>query len=331
MPARGPAPDQIGRFRADLEALAGAGPVRLGLAVSGGPDSVALLLLAQGARSGEVEAATVDHGLRAESGAEAAFVADLCRGLGIVHAVLKPAAPIEGNLQSAARAARYALLENWRAARGLDWVLTAHHADDQAETVLMRLNRGSGVGGLGGIRAVNGRVLRPLLGWRRTELERIVAAAGISPVTDPSNDDERFDRVRLRRQIRDADWLDPLAFAHSAEAVAEADEALDWAAEQLFAARAVCGGREVRLDPSHLPRELLRRLVLRALRRVAADASPRGEELSRLMARLEQGGTATLAGVRVSNDGDWRFEPAPPRESPSPRARPPSPGKGRID
>jgi tRNA(Ile)-lysidine synthase len=311
----GPSPELVGRFRKDLEALAGASPDSLGVAVSGGPDSLALLLLAQAGFPGRVQAATVDHGLRPESGEEAAFVAAVCSELGVPHAVLQPARPIEGNLQSGARDARYALLESWRSAQRLDWVLTGHHADDQAETLLMRLNRGSGTGGLAGVRAVNGAVVRPLLGWRHSELVEIVDKAGLEPVSDPSNRDEKFDRARLRRHLQSSEWLDPAAMARSAKALADAEEALEWAAERLFAERATLKDGQIALDPAGLPSELLRRLVLLALRRVEARAAPRGEELSRLVATLRQGGTGTLAGVKAISGVAWRFEPAPPRGS----------------
>ncbi len=318
MTAGGPSAEVEGRFRADLEKLAGGAPGPLGVAVSGGPDSLALLLLAAAAYPGATHAATVDHGLRPESGEEADLVAGICAELGVPHSVLRPTAPLSGNVQSAARRVRYALLEAWRSERQLDWLLTAHHTDDQAETLLMRLNRGSGVGGLTGIRSVNGRVLRPLLGWRRAELEAIVADAGLEPARDPSNVDERFDRARLRRQIEGADWVDRPALARSARALAEAEAALNWAAEGLFAERIRFADETLRLDPADLPAELLRRLLLRALRRIDPHAAPRGEELSRLMATLTEGGTATLAGVKASADaaeGTWHFTAAPARGS----------------
>ena len=316
MAGRGPSPEQAERFRADLEKIAGAPPGRLGVAVSGGPDSLALLLLALAACPGAVQAATVDHGLRPESAGEADFVSRTCAGLTVPHAILKPEAPISGNVQSAARRVRYALLEAWRSEQGLDWVLTAHHADDQVETLLMRLNRGSGVGGLAGIRAVNGRVLRPLLDWRRDELEAIVVEAGMDAVADPSNRDPKFDRARLRGQLEGADWLDRPAVARSALALAEAEEALDWAAERLFEERGHEEGESLRLDPSGLPAELLRRLLLRALRRIDPHAAPRGEELGRLLATLRNDETATLAGVKAeAADGEWCFSAAPPRGS----------------
>jgi tRNA(Ile)-lysidine synthase len=149
-------PESLARFQADLDRLTG-GAGRVGIAVSGGPDSLALLLLAHAAIPGGIAAATVDHGLRAEAAGEAAFVAALCATLGIPHATLRPGAPITGNIQSSARKARYALLEIWADQHNLDWIATAHHADDQAETLLMRLSRGAGVAGLSGVRAVNGR------------------------------------------------------------------------------------------------------------------------------------------------------------------------------
>lgn len=296
------------RFRADLEALTLAAPARLGVAVSGGPDSLALLLLAHAAYPGRVEAATVDHGLRPESGAEAAFVAQLCAGLGVPHAILAANMTETSNLQAAARERRYALLGQWAGDVGASALLTAHHADDQAETLVMRLLRGSGLSGLSGIRAVNPPVVRPLLGWRRDELAAIVRAAGVDPVADPSNADERFDRVRIRRRLAETGWLDPAPLARSAAALAEAEDALEWAVERLWQERV----EGFTLDPAGLPAELRRRLVLRLLAAIGGPA-PRGEEVGRLLATLDGGGTATLSGVKCAGGPLWRFSPAPPR------------------
>ena len=303
------------RFRGDLEALGVNPGDRLGIALSGGPDSVALLLLAVEARPGEIEAATVDHGLRPESADEAEFAGRLCHALAVPHAILRPAKPITGSVQAEARRVRYALLEAWRRTRRLAWLLTAHHADDQAETLLMRLNRGAGASGLSGIRVVNAKVLRPLLGWRRDELAGIIRQAGIEAVADPSNEDERYDRARIRRRLGETDWIDPAALARSAGALSEADEALDWAVQKLAEGRLRESASEATLDPPGLPAELKRRLVLRALRAIAPDAEPRGEQLGRLLAALERGETATLAGVKASGGKTWRFAKAPPRKS----------------
>jgi len=310
-----PAPAQIARFRRDLEALAGNSPARLGVAVSGGPDSLALLLLAAAAFPGAVQAATVDHQLRPESAGEAAFVADLCARLGVAHATLRPSEPIRGSLQAEARRVRYALLDDWREGDGLDWLLTAHHLDDQAETVLMRLNRGAGVAGLSGVRAINGRVLRPLLGWRRAELAGIVEAAGISAVDDSSNADRRFDRVRMRQALAESDWLDPGPIARSAAALAEAEDALAWMTDKLLESRVMQEGEAIQFDASGLPAELRRRLVFAILARLGATALPRGDEVSRLLAALDLGATATLAGIKCTGGLPWRFEAAPPRRS----------------
>src|SRR4051794_14593028 len=180
------APNQqlVERFSRNLDALIAPGE-RIGVAVSGGPDSLALLLLAAGARPGLVEAATIDHGLRAEARDEGAMVADVCDRLGVRHATLTArwSELPETAIQERARNQRYRLLGYWAEERGLDALVTAHHAEDQAETVLMRLARGSGVRGLAAMRprsvspGAHVRLVRPLLGWRRAELEQICARA----------------------------------------------------------------------------------------------------------------------------------------------------------
>lgn len=319
MAVAAPPPDRVERFRSDLRALTGGDGGRLGIAVSGGPDSLVLLLLAHAAYPGEIAAATVDHGLRPESAGEAAFVADLCAGLGVPHATLAADASIEGNVQSGARALRYRLLGDWAVATGIDWLLTAHHRDDQVETLLMRLQRGAGVAGLAGIRAatrIGGlAVARPLLGWTRDELRAVVDVVGVIPIEDPSNSDERYDRARLRRHLARAGWIDARGLARSAEALAEADVALDWMVERLYGERVEATSDAIRLDPTGLPDELRRRLVLRILGARSPDAAPRGPDLQRLLAVLDEGGTATLTGVKASGGAVWRFAPAPPRRS----------------
>ena len=167
------------------------------------------------------------------------MVGDLCRELGVAHAILPVRIEASGNLQTAARSARYAALAGWMVRRGLDALATAHHVEDQAETLVMRLNRASGPDGLAGIRARgllpdgSGLVLRPLLAFRRQTLRGIVDAAGIVPVDDPSNQSARFDRARIRKALAEVDWLDPVALAASAAHLAEAAEAMDWTARML--------------------------------------------------------------------------------------------------
>lgn len=313
--------DRPARLRIGLDAIwpegAGESTARLGLAVSGGPDSLALLLLAHAALPGRVEAATVDHGLRAESAAEAREVARVCAGLGVPHAVLGVVvAP--GNIQAEARSVRYAALAQWCADRQLAALATAHHADDQAETLIMRLNRASGVGGLAGTRA-RGRVpgsslalLRPLLDWRRTELGEVVREAGLKAAEDPSNADDRFDRVRIRKALADADWLDIDALARSATHLAEADAALEWMADLEWRS---C----VRKEPMGLkyrpqaPRAVALRVIARIVHQLDGEV-PRGGTAARLLDALEEGRPASIGELVVRPDaGGWSFARAPLR------------------
>jgi tRNA(Ile)-lysidine synthase len=288
------------------------------VAVSGGPDSLALLLLAQAVNPDCVEAATVDHGLRPESEAEAEAVASICSTLGIAHRTLRVRVG-DGNLQDAARMARYAALGGWAQERGLACIATAHHADDQAETVLMRLNRASGLRGLASIRAANvvsktgTLIVRPLLQWRKVDLERIVTTAGIAAVVDPSNADARFDRSRVRAGLSNATWLDPVAVARSATRLAEAAAALDWAIEREWGERV----REEENGLVYLPADAPSAIRLGVLERMIASngvASPRGGEIAALAERLREGGKATLGGAIVEvRDGAWRVRPEPGR------------------
>ncbi len=318
-----PAPALVDRFRRDLDALI-PGEARLGLAVSGGPDSLAMLLLAATARPGMVEAATVDHALRAESRAEADMVASACTDLGVPHRILTAEwdATPETALQARARAERYRLLGLWAGERGLDALLTAHHLDDQAETFLMRLARGAGARGLAGMRPVatspSGELplVRPLLGWRRHELEQMCTDAGLPPVVDPSNSDEKFERVRIRGALAGADWLDPAAIASSAAHLAAADEALGWAVERVWDDRVTVGDAAIDYSAGGEPLEIRRRIVARIVDRLASEGDGsqlRGAELSQLVGELEAGRQATLRGVLCRGGPDWRFVPAPLR------------------
>lgn len=320
-PALTPEAGALDRLRGDLFVIwpegEGQADLRLGLAVSGGPDSLAMLLLAAAALPGRVEAATVDHGLRPESATEAAEVAKVCARLGVPHATLKvEVAP--GNIQAEARAARYAALAEWMEERGLAALASAHHADDQAETLLMRLNRASGVAGLSGTRA-RGQVpgarhllLRPLLGWQRAELGAVVSACGLEAAQDPSNFNERFDRVRIRKALASADWLDIPAIAESARHLADADAALEWMAALEFRS---CVSKEpmgLRYKPQ-APRAVALRVVERIVRELDGDA-PRGSAIARTFESLCEGRPASIGNlIARANAGGWSFAKAPVR------------------
>ncbi|MEW9854359.1 tRNA lysidine(34) synthetase TilS [Novosphingobium sp. M1R2S20] len=336
-----PSAEALAQFQAALLAIwpegdlgseggEGTAGLRLGLAVSGGPDSTALLLLAASTLRGRVEAATVDHGLRPESADEAMFVAQLCADLGVPHATL-PVQLEAGNLQDAARRARYAALADWAKLRNLDAIATGHHADDQAETLIMRLNRASGVAGLAGTRPRGNLpdstlpLLRPLLGLRRNQLAEIVSQAEVVPVQDASNSDDRFDRARLRKVLAQADWLDVPAVAQSALHLADADAALTWSADLEYRAR-------VKREPfgmiyrPYAPRAI----ALRVLARIIAEldgAEPRGSAVARLFDALVAGQPASIGALVVRpNAGGWSFARAPARKAPSRRG--PSPAAG---
>lgn len=294
--------------------------------MSGGPDSLALLLLAAAACPGRVEAATVDHDLREGSGEEANMVAAACARLGVPHDILQPAwaSPPVTAIEERSREARYAALAAWMAEHSLPALATGHHRDDQAETLVMRLNRGAGVRGLAAMRPVarvpgsEALLVRPLLSWAREELAGICDAAGLRPALDSSNADTRFERARVRNALAASDWLDPDALARSATHLAAADEALDWAAAAEWDAHVSQAGEELRYRPVTAPPEIRRRVVSRAITQLGSEGGGeplRGREVDRLLAILETGQVATLRGVRCSGSGEWRFAPAPPRRA----------------
>ncbi|MDQ3078861.1 MAG: tRNA lysidine(34) synthetase TilS [Pseudomonadota bacterium] len=318
-----PAAEAVARFAADLNVLLDPGE-RLGVAVSGGPDSLALLLLAAAARPGQVSAASVDHGLREGSRGEAEMVARLCADIGVAHEILTIdwlRTPTSA-LQEQARDARYAALGRWAEAQGLSAVATGHHADDQAETLMMRLLRGAGVRGLAAMRPSSPlrgnmklKLVRPLLGWRRAKLASIVAAAGVTAVSDPSNGDEQHERVRIRRLLAASEWIDPAALAASARYLGAADKAIEYAVAREYG-RVQSEGEELCFDPGDTPTELRRRVVARIIATLASEgdgAALRGGELDRLLAQIEGGASATLRGVVAEGGPIWRFRRAPPR------------------
>ncbi len=314
--------DRADRLAGDLRSLVGSDWHRrhYGVAVSGGPDSMALLWLMATLLPGQVWAATVDHGLRKGSDDEARMVAGFCDREHIHHSTLRPAVPIKGSLQAAARTERYQLLEQWRSANAIDQVVTAHHADDQLETLVMRLNRSSGVSGLAAIRARNGVILRPLLRWRRSDLVDIALDADLPFVDDPSNSDNRFDRARLRQALRSQSVLDPAAAARSAEWLAEADEAIDWAVERSIASWPDASDIAVIRDEGYPP-EMFRRIVAQRLRANAPQLAVRGASLDGVIAAMHNGkramvGALLIDAVRGFEGTIWRISAAPRRKPP---------------
>jgi tRNA(Ile)-lysidine synthase len=299
---------------------------RVILAVSGGPDSVALLLLAKRWRAArprgpELVAATVDHRLRRESAAEARAVAKLARSLRIAHHALawRGKKPNSG-LQAAARTARYRLLLDLARRLGADAIATAHTRDDQAETVLMRLAHGSGLSGLAGIRRTGQRdgvaLLRPLLDLAKARLLATLRKARLTFAEDPSNLDPRFARVRMRRlaPALAGEGLDAARLALLAKRIARADAALAVTADVTEAQvlLAAPGSGETVLNAAALftfPDEIGLRLLGRAIDRHGDEGPVELGKLETLFAAFAASYAAgkalkrTLAGALVNLTG----------------------------
>lgn len=312
-------------------------PSDIGLAVSGGGDSMAMLYLAHnwtrdyGVRLWVV---TVDHGLRPESASEADLVASECALLGWPHATLRWHRDGTGNVQDAARRARLSLIDRWRGR--VRHVLFAHTLDDQAETVLMRLARGSGVDGLAAMRTrrevfphavgipaldradVDGTlpprdnertgfwVLRPCLDMHRDDLRHYARTLKGRWVDDPSNEDRGYDRVRIRHLLRSLreEGITTTALADTAQRLGRARDGLQ--ARLVEAARKLCSSAplgQVRIDRdgfAALDDETRLRLLTAALCYAASsEYRPRAASSEALLAKLLSGGGGTLHGAEV--------------------------------
>jgi tRNA(Ile)-lysidine synthase len=302
---------------------------RLALAVSGGADSLALLILAQRWRAAMpgrpgLVVLSVDHGLRPESAGELRFVEGVAARYGLPFRGLRWDGPVPAaGIEAAARAARYRRLAETARAEGVTHIATAHHRDDQAETFLMRLARGSGVYGLAAMARETDkagiRLVRPLLGVAHEDLVAEVRAAGLTPVEDPHNRDPAFDRVRLRALMPAlaAEGLDARKLAATAERLGRAAAALDHYVGRLFgrAMEADAFGA-VRLQAEAWrdePEEIRLRSLARILRATGGAAYvPRLESVEALAAAMQAGDTLaarTLAGVVIDRrKGVFRFQ-----------------------
>jgi len=286
-------------------------PKHLGVAVSGGSDSLALLsLLVEWGRS-KLYVATVDHGLRKEAAEEAAYVARICESFDIPHETLRWSDwDGQGNVQDAARRGRYALLARWGKKRKLAHVLLGHTKNDVAETFLMRLKRGAGLDGLAAMKesfSFEGqRFTRPLLTIDRSALRDFLDAQSLRWIDDPSNADERFDRVKVRKALESFADLDISAqsLADTAFRLREEANAMAMAAYHRAETVAEIEGGDVVFNRRRLllsgPR-MVDRLVSAALCWVASRGyPPRGSALQNLTASFgEPGQITTLHGCQI--------------------------------
>ena len=288
----------------------------LAVAVSGGADSLALALLLRdwtAAQEGSLTALTIDHGLRPDAAGEARWVGRRLRALGVRHKILTWEGPKpRSGLQAAARAARYRLLTDWCAGKGVLFLALAHHQDDQAETLLLRLGSGSGLDGLAAMSAVSEtpavRLLRPLLTVPKARLEASLQTRGLDWVEDPSNRDPQHSRVRLRQTMPALarEGLTAPRLAAAAEHLGRVRADLEQQVGSLLArAASLHPAGFARLDPAALPaapEEVGRRALARLLICIGgADYPPRLERLERLYVRLARGleKPATLGGCRI--------------------------------
>jgi tRNA(Ile)-lysidine synthase len=310
------------RFAHALEELGSPLNAPFALAVSGGGDSVALMhlaadwLKANGVPFDRGTVLTVDHGLRPGSAREAQATASWAKSAGfksrtLVWRGVKP----RSNVEDGARDARYRLMGDWCRANGVPAVLLAHTRDDQAETFLLRLGRGSGVDGLSAMRprapfplpGYDGiEVLRPLLDIGRDELRADLRSRGASWLEDPMNEDTRFARVRIRVAMKALEiaGVSTARIAQAAGHLGRAREALEAATREFLAhhARFEADGRAC-LDGVALraePREVGLRALSTILMRVSGQAyRPRFERLENLYENLNRSAGLTLSGCRI--------------------------------
>jgi tRNA(Ile)-lysidine synthase len=312
-------------FAAILEAAGGFETApRVAVGVSGGADSMALTLLLEAwlrARDGRLYAFTVDHGLRRGSNEEAALVSQRLRARGVQHEVLMwrgasgGAGEVDhrgGNLQKLAREARYNLLEDACRERGILHLALAHHRDDQAETLMLRLARGSGLDGLAAMPSVTNtpdlRILRPLLDVPKAALEATCRERKVDWIEDPSNASDAFARVRMRGALRAlaGEGLSAERLAATALHLGRARQALEQQVD-------ICLARSASLHPAGFlwlepeplraaPAEVGLRALSRLLRTAGgSDYGPRFENLERLYGELLKGlsRSRTLGGCRI--------------------------------
>lgn len=290
-------------------------PRQIGIAVSGGGDSMALLHLMHRAfqdSDTKLRAVSVDHGLRPEAGEEARMVGALCAQLGVGHDILVwQDWDGKGNLQGEARNARYGLMKDWAEHHGIDTIAVGHTADDQAETVLMALARHSGVDGLAGMipKTIRGDVIyvRPLLRARRDQLRAYLRRMDVAWCEDPSNEDTSYERIRARKtlEVLAPLGIDAAGLAEVGEHMRLARRALNW--QTYLAARdcaKVDAGAILILQKGMLmmPKEIRRRLMARALSWVSGRSdAPRGSAVIDLLDN--QGLTSTLHGCQIEIHG----------------------------
>jgi tRNA(Ile)-lysidine synthase len=311
----------VARVRRTIhERALGLGGQRVLVACSGGPDSAALLhaLHRLAPELGmTLYAASVDHGLRADAWRDVEVAAELARMLGVPFAPLRVEIPSEGaSVLAKARRARYAALLSHAASLGAPFVAVGHTQDDQAETVLLRSLRGSGVAGLSGVEPRRGDgVVRPLLDCSRAEVHTHVAHHALPFVRDPSNDEPRFARVRVRRELVPAALReDPRALVHLAQLADDAREIRGWldASGAALLERAASGPEDLEAAVLLAAPRPVRSAALGSWVRAITGRSASRAHLIGLERTLQGSGEALLPGGRVARLDGALLRAGPP-------------------
>lgn len=302
--------DEFFALMADLGIGPKDGP--FAVAVSGGPDSMALALLFS--NFAEAQYLTFDHCLRPESADEANHVHDWLEGNGLFHTILKwTGEKPKSGIQAAARKVRYEALEGWCKQNAVKYLLTAHHMEDQAETFLMRLLKGSGIDGLAamapksaGLSETNITILRPLLGVSKDRLKATLKTKNQEWIEDPSNEKAEFTRIKIRNALKNSDDLDHKTLVRTAGRLAKVKGFLDDLTENLLAqVFEIHGSGYGVLDRAQFlkaPPEIALRALSKSLVFIGqSDYPPSLEKLKRLFQSLQKPGFkgATLQGCQI--------------------------------
>lgn len=291
---------------------------KIAVAVSGGSDSMSLCaLLNQYTKEygGELHCITVDHGLRQESKEEAQNIHSYLKSLNIIHVILtwegeKPTS----NIQEIARNARYSLLTDYCHKHKIELLTTGHQKNDQAENFILRAEHGSGLYGLAGIPKIgifnNIEILRPLLGFDKNELQNHLTELNIKWIDDPSNQNEKFARVKIRKILGQyPEWINKLA--NISENLYRAKECIEYSLNKAIKDLTNIEKNQITIrlnDFNDLPQELKFRMLIKLLSYISYNQKPpRGERIERLITKIQNGSNfkaATLAGCLISRKKD---------------------------
>ena len=274
---------------------------KIACAVSGGIDSLALVYLLSQIR--EVTGLIIDHGLRQESASEAKMTAGILRGLGIENVILRKENTIKANLQEEARKLRYELLIGYCCEHEIKYLATAHHAEDNAETFLLRLSRGSGLDGLSAISEISQMdgvtLIRPVLRYTKSELKKVLLENKINWVEDPTNKTDKYKRNKLRQalaQMEDAELV-TRRINDAAENLSRVRDYLEIETEKTF--WTCYSGDELDVDEfEKLHEEIAYRLLVKIILQMSgAEKKPRFEKLKRLKNDIVNGKPCSLHGL----------------------------------